>query len=333
MADRRHRAAPILVAVVAVACTSNAAPGTSSSAPSTIDIAALPGKIAFSRAGGTFGDATIFTANANGTNQRRISGFGKNCCPRWSPDGTHLLMGALAPDGRGSTGIFDPHGSLLRTLPLPPGPFSLACNQAWSPATGRLACDSWSETKPELGGGIYTLRASDGGGVVRLTHCSPVQNCLTMGVSPDGSQIYFFRAHPGFPSVGDQLAGSLFAVNADGTNQHRITPVRTPVEVDGRLSKDGRWIVYTSAGAIWIIHPDGSGLKKVFQDTQRRIAITPTWSPDGRFILFGLDPAGSLATLTVSLPNGLYVIRADGTGLTPVIISNDWKRDPDWVAR
>jgi hypothetical protein len=90
--------------------------------------------------------------------------------------------------------------------------------------------------------------------------------------------------------------------------------------------------VFTSSGAIWTIHPDGSGLTKVFEDAQGGLAITPTWSPDGRFILFGLDPPGSLATIDDAPANGLYVIEADGTHLTPVVLSKDWKRNPDWVA-
>jgi Tol biopolymer transport system component len=154
--------------------------------------------------------------------------------------------------------------------------------------------------------------------------------------SPDGSRIFFFRAVEGFPSIGDQQEGSLFVVNADGMDLHRVTPKDMPVEVDGnsggRLSVDGRWIVFTSSGDIWKIHPDGSGLTKVFKDSKGRLAITPTWSPDGSFILFGLDPAGSLAVVDPAPVNGLYVIRADGTGLTPVLVSNDWKREPDWVA-
>jgi hypothetical protein len=28
----------------------------------------------------------------------------------------------------------------------------------------------------------------------------------------------------------------------------------------------------------------------------------------------------------------LYVVRADGSDLTPIIVSGDWKREPDWVA-
>jgi hypothetical protein len=45
-----------------------------------------------------------------------------------------------------------------------------------------------------------------------------------------------------------------------------------------------------------------------------------------------LDPPGSLATIDDAPANGLYVIRADGTDLTPILISDDWKRNPDWVA-
>jgi Tol biopolymer transport system component len=157
-----------------------------------------------------------------------------------------------------------------------------------------------------------------------------------MDVSPDGSMVFLFRAVAGFPSYGNDLEGSLFAVNVNGKGLRRVTPPHMPVEVvgnaGGRLSRDGRWIAFTSAGVIWKIHPDGSGLTKVFQDPQGRLAITPTWSPDGRFILFGLDPAGSLGVVDNPPTNGLYVIRADGSGLAEVLISNDFKREPDWVA-
>ncbi len=157
-----------------------------------------------------------------------------------------------------------------------------------------------------------------------------------MDFSRDGTKIFFFRSVEGFPSIGDQLDGSLFAVKADGTDLHRVTPANIPVEAPGnsggRLSSDGRWIVFTSSGIIWKMHPDESALMKVFEDADGGLAITPTWSSDGKFIMFGLDPADSLATIDVAPPNGLYVIRADGAGLTPVITSGDWKREPDWVA-
>jgi tricorn protease-like protein len=332
----------LLVTLVVTGCTSGSSPEANPSAtPSAegvspspaIAIDELQGKILFTRAGYNYGDETVFTADADGTNERRITGVGMTCCPRWSPDGKHILMAASAPDGRLTTQIVDPDGSHLRTVPLPPGTLNLECAQALSLVTGRLACVGWSDTKAGLNG-VYTVRASDGGGVVQLTHCS--EECRVFDFSPDGSEIFFFRAVEGFPGIGDQPGGSLFVISAGGTDLHRITHADTPVEVTGnsggRLSPDGQQIVFTSSGAIWAIHPDGSGLMKVFEDAQGGLAITPTWSPDNQFILFGLDPPGSLATIDAPSPNGLYVIRADGTDLTPILVSDDWKRNPDWVA-
>jgi hypothetical protein len=316
------------------AASSSASASTESAAPSpTIAAGELDGKILFTRAGGEYGDETVFTANADGSEEQRISGFGETCCPRWSPNGAHILLPAFTPDDRGSTGFVDPDGSHLRRLPLPPGTLNLVCTQAFSLATGRLACEGWSETDPKLQG-VYTIRASDGGGLVRVLRCS--QDCRVFDFSPDGSHIFFFRAVEGFPSIGDQLEGSLFVMAAEGTDLHRITPADTPVEVTGnsggRLSPDGRRIVFASSGAIWTVRPDGTALRKVFEDAQGRLAITPTWSPDGRFILFGLDPPDSIATIDSAPANGLYVVEANGTHLTPVVLSEDWKRNPDWVA-
>ncbi len=157
-----------------------------------------------------------------------------------------------------------------------------------------------------------------------------------MGWSASGSGIFFFRAVARFPRVTQEPTGSIYAVHADGTHLRRVTPADLPVEVagnaGGRVSADGSWIVFTSSGVIWKIRTDGLDLTKVHQDPMGRLAITPAWSPDGRFIIFGLDPAGSLAVTATAPANGLYVIRADGSGLTPVIVSSDWKREPDWVA-
>jgi hypothetical protein len=340
--------AALLVLLSMAACTSGAGsspsakgsptappssgPGSSSSA---IAVGSLRGNLLFTRAGGSFGDETIFIAAVDGTHERRITEPDASCCPRWTSDGSHILMSASAPDGRITTGITRPDGSQLRRIQLPSGSLNLGCSQAFSLRTGRVACEGWSDKNPHLKG-IYTVRAADGGDLVRVTSSSGEQGDRPMDFSPDGSRIFFFRPVQGFPSMGEDLEGSIFVVQADGKGLRQVTPRDRPVEVvgnsGGRLSLDGRWVVFTSDGVIWKIHADGSGLTKVFQDPQGRLAITPTWSPDGRFILFGLDPPGSLAVLTEAPANGLYVIRADGSDLTPIIVSDDWKREPDWVA-
>src|SRR5262249_27006142 len=59
-----------------------------------IAVRTLPGKILFTRAGGLFKDGTLFTASVDGSHQLRISGFGAVTGPRWSPDGSHILLAA-----------------------------------------------------------------------------------------------------------------------------------------------------------------------------------------------------------------------------------------------
>jgi Tol biopolymer transport system component len=334
-----------VVAVATIACSSCgvshvAAAGSASSTPASgaaatsVPLSSLPGEILFTRAGGSYGDETIFTAGADGSHARRITAFGATCCPRWSPDGTHILIAAQAPDGRITTGIINPDGSHKRILPLPSNTLNLGAS-AWSPDGSRMALEGWSDKRPGFQG-IYVAGSSDGGGLVRITHCLQSQDDRPMGWSADGSKIFFFRAVARFPTVTDEPLGSVYVVNVDGTHPRRVTPANLRVEVagnaGGKVSADGAWIVFTSSGVIWKIRTDGSDLTKVYQDPKGRLAITPTWSPDGRFILFGLDPTGSLAVVSTAPANGLYVIRADGTGLTPVIVSNDWKREPDWAA-
>ena len=318
--------------LIAAACTSGSSTGSSpvAQASPTIAPADLQGKILFTRVGGKYGDETIYTANADGTNERRITDFGATCCSRWTTDGAHILVAELAPDGkRITTGIINPDGSLLHKVPLPRGTLNLGPG-TWFPDGTRIAFEGWDDANHERDG-IYTGRASDGGDLVRVTR----SHALPIDVATDG-EVFYFQSVEGFPSIGDQLEGSLFLVNGDGSGRRRVTPADLPVVNIGggiaRLSADGSKIVFTSDGAIWTIGSDGSGLTKIFDDPDGRFAITPTWSPDGTMILFGLDPPDTPATLDISPPNGLYVIRADGTDLTPVITTDDFKRGPDWVA-
>ena len=72
-----------VTALIAGGCGSKSTTATSE----RIQIKSLKGEIIFTRAGGTYGDETLYRAHANGTHQRRLSGYGKTCCVRWSPDG------------------------------------------------------------------------------------------------------------------------------------------------------------------------------------------------------------------------------------------------------
>lgn len=293
-----------------------------------IDVSRFTGRIVFTRAGGDFGDDTVFVADATGANEAQVRGRNEICCPRFAPDGNEIAVPWSDPDGqRITTAILRLDGSIVRVLPLPKGPLSIA-EAAFSLDGTELALRAWDDANPAADG-IYIRRATDGGDLRRVV----TKSASVVDFSPDKKTIYLFSAVPTFPSIGDQRDGSLWGVNVDGSELRQITPDNVPVEnvgSPGRVSPDGKWIVFTSLGVIWKIHADGSELTRVFADGAKQIAITPTWSPDGRFIAFGLDPAGSRATAETPPNNSLDVILSDGSGLTPLISSPDWKREPEW---
>ena len=281
---------------------------------------ALQGHILFTRAGGRFGDETLYVAKADGTSQRRISNFGRTCCPWATRSGSRIVFGGSAPDGRITAVTANLDGSKRTVLPLPKGTLELASGP-FSPDGKMLAREGFGEQPSQ--GGIYLTRASDGKIIRRVTR----RQFIPGDFSPDGKQLVVFAQ----PDGGDPRPGSLWLVQTSGKGLHRLTPATTQVQCCGnyRWSPDGKKILFADAGGvIWTISPDGSNLTEVYRDDNGRYAITPTWSPDGSMIMFALDPTPDPFQHPV---NSLYIIGSDGTGLTKVLGGSNFKREPVWV--
>jgi Tol biopolymer transport system component len=153
---------------------------------------------------------------------------------------------------------------------------------------------------------------------------------VPLDYSPNGQQLVFYRsAHP---DPDPHTDGSLWVVNVDGSDLHRITKSTRPPADSARWSPDGKRILFAdqrtaSTGAVWTVAPDGSHLTKVFSDKQGRFPIDPLWSPDGTHILFALDPTNDAFTHP---KNGLYTSTAEGTQLRLVVGTQDFKAPSDW---
>jgi Tol biopolymer transport system component len=142
---------------------------------------------------------------------------------------------------------------------------------------------------------IY-VSAPDGGSRLRLTRDG--DNAFPSW-SADGRRIAFDRCKD--PNSGPC---GIYVVSTNGGPPRRVTPAN----VDGvvpQWSPDGSEIVFHTTHGIFLIRPDGGGLRRVggSQDT------APSWSPDGsqiafeRRVQFGKNnPATQI-----------YVMRADGT--------------------
>jgi Tol biopolymer transport system component len=138
-------------------------------------------------------------------------------------------------------------------------------------------------------------------------------------ISPDGQRIAFVRWS------GD--AGGLYTVNTDGSDLTLIVPaVMQPSRP--RWSNDGRRIVlYDNADRflaqsanVWVVNPDGSGLRQLTFEQRDGQAFYPTWSPDDRFILFVHHRRGAST-------NDLAVITAEGGAMCTL-----WAGQPNVLA-
>ena len=132
-------------------------------------------------------------------------------CAAWFPDGGRILFTNDAEFTRTSPlrpAVIDPDGSNLRPLDAVDDPdLNLGCGDV-SPDGTRIVLEGLQHEDTGRNG-IYTVRASDGGGLVRLTSGFDGPPSY----SPDGSQVVFMRTRPGIQPDG---AGALFVVDADG---------------------------------------------------------------------------------------------------------------------
>jgi Tol biopolymer transport system component len=118
----------------------------------------------------------------------------------------------------------------------------------------------------------------------------------------------------------------IFSVDADGTNLQRLTTTRRPAfESQPAYSPDGARIAYVCGNfELCVMNSDGSRQGRLTKSNwpARWVYVDrPTWSPDGTTIAFSSNRDGRLQ---------LYVVAADGSGLTKLAASRSNDADPAW---
>jgi hypothetical protein len=166
---------------------------------------ALTGHIVFTRAGGEYGDETVYVANADGTGQRRITKLGVGCCPWATPTGSRIVFSGVTHN-RVTAVTAKLDGSQRVVLPLPKGTLSLAAG----PITRNgaiIAREGFDDAHPAAAG-IYLTRASNGKVIARVTQ----KHFIPGDFSPDAKRLVLFKGPNGEPPP----PGSLWIVNANG---------------------------------------------------------------------------------------------------------------------
>jgi TolB protein len=263
------------------------------------------------------GAANIWTMRPDGSGMRQLTvGPNFKLCPSYSPDGRTIAYCATAGDAF-EIWTMKQNGTKQRQLTHLGG---FATFPDFSPDASKIAFGGTEGTDPN--GEIYTVDAHTGGSLHALTSCAALPagcfNDLPVW-SPDGTKIAFLHAND-VTEDGDPINEQVWIMDANGQHAHPLTSSAAPKDQVADWSPDGSKIVFhagsSGRGGIWVMNADGSGQHQLSgcsgADTSPCATGDdwgPTWSPDGRKIVFLRD----LGALGIA-DRPVYVMNADGTG-------------------
>jgi tricorn protease-like protein len=151
--------------------------------------------------------------------------------------------------------------------------------------------DAKNETSDSAAQDVFVVGA-DGSQLTRLTPpgttTAVVFSYDSVSWSPDSTQVAVAAANGPFWRT---TVHSVYVANADGSSFTRVGPFGNIW--DAVWSPDGRWIAFSMATnatgdlfELYLMHPDGSGLRRLTPGTDRLWSLHPTWSPESDQLLF-----------------------------------------------
>jgi TolB protein len=311
------------IAMVVVAIAGTTASASASTADRDHRRRAENGRITFARFDPELGDYSIWAADADGTDQERLT-EGPGYATDWSPDGRRIAFEIVDDDGSLHIGTMSPHGGRVRQLTFGRG---IQEFPKWSP-DGRWIVYDRADRFPDEPGfhtEIWIMRA-DGSHQRRLTKGRSDYEPV---FSPDGRHIVFARNHSG---LAEEWRASLRVMTVDGAHARQVVPPTLGLEHPD-WSPDGRWITFNTEStfapnaAVFAVRPNGRDPRQVVRRSDTRFELfKPVWSPDGRKFLVGcFDVAAQV--------DKLCSMRADGTRLRVVVAPGDPVNFPAWGPR
>ncbi len=259
------------------------------------------------------GHKEIWGMDYDGANQHQITNLGTiTLGPKASPDGSRL---AFSAETRGSWQIRMYSLDLKRLVAFPTF-VGTNTSPAWSPDGLQIAFSSSRSGDPE----IYVADSSTGTGLKRLTanngvDVSPCFNPKT------GAQIAWVSGRTGLPRI--------YTMASDGTNVQQL--ISDGYAVSPTWSPNGQFLAFS-----WFRHygPGAPGAEDIYlMDIASRqwVQLThdggrndfPSWSPDGRHIVFQSDRSGSTQ---------IWSMLADGTQQRQLTTAGR-NSQPDWSVK
>jgi TolB protein len=240
------------------------------------------------------GSLEMFSMRPNGGSATRLTrSHPPGSDPAWSPGGKRIafLVDPFHPGDPsvGNTELWAMNSDASGLVRLARGvnPFS---SPAWSPDGRRIvfACPAGREAT------ALCLVHRNGSHRRRITLPRKHQVDSSPSWSPDGKDIAFAR-------TGSRGWTDIVVLNLRTAKVHALTKTLSHDEREPAWSRQG-WIAYVRDEDIFLMRRDGSGTRNVTRTpAEKDDESEPSWSPDGKQIIFS------------SIPEGVAVIKPDGT--------------------
>lgn len=226
-------------------------------------------------------DYTLVVADADGYNEK-VAAHGREpiISPSWSPDGTKVAYVS-----------FELRKPVIYVQNLMTGQRTIVANEkgnnsapAWSPDGKRLAL-ALSKTGNTQ---IFVVNA-DGSGMHRVSNSNGIDT--EPRFSADGQSIYFTSDRSGGPQI--------YKMGADGGAATRVT-FKGNYNISPRISSDGKtlaWISQREGGFSLYAMDLASGQEQRLADG----ATEPSFSPNGKYIMYATKGGGSTSLAVVSV--------------------------------
>jgi Tol biopolymer transport system component len=216
------------------------------------------------------------------------------------PGGGQLAF-VSSQDGVPQIAVVNADGSGLSTVTTDA---STHWSPGWSPDGEQLTWSSDSRGAAQ----VYVANA-DGSGVVQRSIFLDNRDPLW---SPDGAWIAFISTR--------DMRTDIYVMPAAGGREVSITN-GAAVDWGANMvwSPDSGALAFETAGDLYVVNRDGSGLRQLTNDPA--IDSAPDWSPDGSRIAFFSNRDDNF---------DIYVINADGSGLTNLTETPEDEYQPVW---
>jgi Tol biopolymer transport system component len=217
--------------------------------------------------------------------------------------------GPIAFASDGDIHVGDPSGTMIRRLTSGP---AIDTDPLYSPDGRSLA---FLRAGSDDGFDLMVIPA-DGGEPLRVARGIGYDDVLEW--APDGGWLLLATADGRLSRIDAVAPTEPIAIASDALLDPGMSAFRPP---------DGAEIMFTRAGGLWAVRPDGSGARMIVDnpEPENRDFRHARWSPDGSMIVF-------TGTIGDGEQYRLHVMNADGTGIRRLsTVDGVWvETDPRW---